>query len=177
VRTSVRERRQPRQRLEHPRPPRHGPIPPMLVGSVPNRASANHSCMAYIIEHKSRFYVVAYDGIDPRQRPRTPSLARDRPGGRRRRSTTSTSSSEPRSPKPNANTLSPWLTGWRPSALRVRPGSRPSAAARGVGVLGSRAPRRTRARLLGSSSSWSSGHRVAATDIAHEWKECSISAG
>lgn len=32
---------------------------------VPNRAPADHNGMAYIIERKHRFYVVAYDGIDP----------------------------------------------------------------------------------------------------------------
>ena len=35
------------------------------VGFDPNRAGADHNGMAYIIERKNRFYVVAYDGIDP----------------------------------------------------------------------------------------------------------------
>ena len=36
-----------------------------LVGSVPNGSCADHMDMTYIIERKTRFYVVAYDGINP----------------------------------------------------------------------------------------------------------------
>lgn len=36
-----------------------------LVGLVPNGSCADHRDMTYIIERKTRFYVVAYDGINP----------------------------------------------------------------------------------------------------------------
>ncbi len=38
----------------------------MIFGFVPNRSSADDFGMAYIIERNTRFYVVAYDGNDPR---------------------------------------------------------------------------------------------------------------
>ena len=37
----------------------------MIFGLVPNGSTADLSGMAYIIERNHRFYVVAYDGIDP----------------------------------------------------------------------------------------------------------------
>jgi integrase len=37
----------------------------MIVGFAPNRSGADHTVMAYIIQRNERFYVIAYDGIDP----------------------------------------------------------------------------------------------------------------
>ena len=37
----------------------------MIVGLVPNGSAADDAGMAYIVARNSRFYVVAYDGIDP----------------------------------------------------------------------------------------------------------------
>ena len=67
---------------------------------------------------------------------------------------------------------------WRAARSRLRRAtSTVSAVARGLWAPGSRAWRRTRAHLLGSSSSWSSGLHEPRADITHEWKDCSISAG
>ena len=38
----------------------------MIFGLIPNRSPADDLVMAYIIERSDRFYVVAYDGNDPR---------------------------------------------------------------------------------------------------------------
>ena len=37
----------------------------MTFGLVPNGSTADDPAMAYIIERNARFYVVAYDDIDP----------------------------------------------------------------------------------------------------------------
>ena len=37
----------------------------MTFGLAPNGSAADETRMAYIIERNTRFYVVAYDGIDP----------------------------------------------------------------------------------------------------------------
>ncbi len=37
----------------------------MIFGLAPNRSCADDIGMAYTVSRYSRFYVVAYDGIDP----------------------------------------------------------------------------------------------------------------
>ena len=53
----------------------------MTFGLVPHGSGADDPVMAYIIERNNRFYVVAYDGIDPLTGP---ERRRWHPAGRSR---------------------------------------------------------------------------------------------
>ena len=49
------------------------PVVAMIFGMVSK--SSTLSGMSYIVQRKDRFYVVAYDGLDPDHRQGTPPLA------------------------------------------------------------------------------------------------------